>query len=200
MNYLLTLIDKLPILRDNIRTVIFMVLSGLFVGFTGFPLWVAYRNDKEVLEFILTLTEYKVTRQFTKSQMIAVTEALRQTLEQTGGQRVIFGVIADNNRIILKEHHRPVEEPLPLGFQTVYLPTNSYGKLKTKIREGGCFKLENPNDGSYFADEMNSTNSQLYVSCPSDSDWFLAVYVNQDDPLIEHALREQVANLENAGL
>jgi len=194
LNFFLSLLDKLPLIKDNLRSLIILSLMGLFVGFTGYPLWVAYRNEEELITFLLNFGNRQVTHSYSREQVEAIRSTL-QSLVNDGANRAIFGVYQGNHRVILFEHHRPYDPPLPLGFQTIYLPSTEYKPLYDSLRLDACFALEKTNQANYFDLEKTITGSHFYLSCPSPGNWFLALYVDSQEPALEYQLQEAIDSL-----
>jgi hypothetical protein len=191
-----TILEKLPLLKGNVKTLLFLSLTGLFVGFTGFPLWLVYRNEEEILEFVLNLNGKPISEKFTKAQMVEINSTLKSLVETTNANRAIFGIYQNNNRIILSEFYRPYDAPLPIGFQTVYLATPDYETLLNSIRVNQCFRVDKPETLNYFTVEFILSNSVTYLSCPSGGNWFLALYLTEENTGAQIRLEQETDKLK----
>ncbi len=201
MDYLLALIDKLPILKENLRSTLLLMVAGVVTGFVVFPLYAAYRNEQAILEFTLGLMggDQTLIDRLDKAQV----DTLRMTManlvnSDPNHRRAIFGTFESLNRVILAEYYIPVDQPTPLGFQTIYLPTDSYQAMLDMIRENRCYTLSkpDPNSQSMFMDELELTHANFYVSCPSSGTWFLALYAEEVSDQTLFNLEQAVKDLE----
>ena len=91
-----------------------------------------------------------------------------------------------------------LDQPTPLGFQTIYLPTDSYQAMLDMIRENRCYTLgkPDPNSQNMFGDELELTHANFYVSCPSSGNWFLALYTQEVSDKTLFNLEQAVKDLE----
>jgi hypothetical protein len=193
----LKVIDSLPKVAQNWRALFILIGSGLFVGVTGIPLWIIYRNEGEVLQYIFSLNQRKV-EPYPRQELLLIRSDLQDLLKNSDSNRAIFGIIEDGNRLILVEAYRPLEEPLPLGFQTVYLETEDYQAILNTLRLSNCVYLKKENVGSYFQTELEISNAVGYLTCPSESNWFLATYLTSEEDIESNTfyLQETVKKIE----
>lgn len=176
----LKIIESLPKVAQNWKALIFLIFSGLFAGLTGYPIWLLYRSEADVLQYIFSLNPAKV-EPYPRQELLLIRGILQDLLKRSDANRVIFGIIQDSNRLILVEAYRPLEEPLPLGFQTVYLETEDYEAILNTLRLSSCVYLRRDDLGSYFKTELDISNAVGYLTCPSESNWFLSMYLTSED-------------------
>lgn len=190
------IIKSLPDVAKNWKALLFLSLTGLIVGFAGFPLWILFRNEDEVIQFLRTFSSKEI-EPYPREQLILVRDKLKDLISDTGANRAIFGIIKDSNRIVLVEAYAPYEEPLPLGFQSVYIDSDDYSVIFNTLRLDSCLYLDKVSQSSYFRKELDLSNANYYLVCPSNSNWFVSLYTEEKKDTDLIYLQNTITELED---
>lgn len=198
-NFILSLIDKLPTIRANLKTVLYTALLSMAVGFGGYPLYLLYRSDQAVIDYLLRMQSDQVETEYTNAQLQEISTILRRLQEELGAGRVAFGLLRYRNRIYLRDIHNPYIDPLPLGFQTIWMGAPGYEGILGGLKAGVCSTTEKPLDNSYLRPEMELSDASYLVICPSNLNWFIAAYLpSEPEPSAEPIIQQAVRDIEKA--
>lgn len=189
------IVKNFKVISKNLRALVLISVLGLTVGFAGYPLWLLYRNEQQVLTYFTNRNV--IEEPYSRNQLNNLRNKLNDVYRLPGVNRVIFGTVTQDNRTIHLEVFSPVGNPLPTGYRSVYLKTPHYSEIYESLLNGHCILIK-PNLDSYLGTELTLSNSVSMLSCPSSkSNWFLAAYLSDYDPLTLEYLKKVVRDLES---
>ena len=173
---IIELIKLLPYIGSNLNLILKINAYTLVTLAVAYPLWVLYNNDELLTTVILRSSKEEI--EITQDQLPLIQETLTRLVESsTKISRATFGVFLNLNKVNLNEYSRSFEEKLPLGFQTVYLDSEDYGRILVDFKNGDCTELTKV-DGTYIKAELESANVGALLICSSRYNWFISVYAD----------------------
>ena len=200
LNFIIELLDRLPLLSSNLRALILVSLLSLFLGVTGYPLYLVYNNEDEITAFMLDRLNQGTPYTIKKDHLASIKATLTDLIYATSSDRAIFGIVRNDNRMILLEAIRPFDAPLPEGFQSVYIGAGPYRPLLDILKSGQCGTLQpsiHPDDplATYLDVEMAHSSSTSLVVCPSPDSWFIGLYRDDSDTMVIYQLNEAMREI-----
>jgi hypothetical protein len=177
-DFILGLIDRLPTLKANAKSLLAMAFATMALGFGAYPLWLLYRSDKALVDFLLSFPSTRLEVEYTRDQLAQISTILRALQDDLRATRTVFGIVRFQNRVYLRESYNPYLDPLPLGYQTVWMGAPGYVDLLESLKYGECSTtlIPPPDSESYLGPEMALSNAEALIICPSSSNWFIALY------------------------